>query len=130
MSAEENAALLKRAAEAFARGDAATLRELIAEDVVWHVPGRSPVAGTYRGHGELFGYFGKILELSAGTFRAEVHDTLATDEHVVNLERVTATRGIKQLDVDLILVVHPRDGKIAEVWDRFSDQYAWDEFWS
>jgi uncharacterized protein len=130
MSAEENTALLKRAFDAFTRGDAETLKELIAEDVVWQVPGRSPVAGTYRGHEELFGYFGKIMELSAGTFHAEIHDTLATEEHIVNLERLTATRGNKQLDVDLILVVHPREGKIAEVWDRFSDQYAWDEFWS
>jgi ketosteroid isomerase-like protein len=59
-----------------------------------------------------------------------VHDILATDDHVVNLDRMTATRGEKKLDQDLILVVHPRDGKIAEAWDRFSDQYAWDDFWA
>lgn len=122
--------LMKEAVAAFSRGDLETLKQLISADVTWQVPGRSPVAGTYHGHDELFAYFGKLMELSNGTFKPELHDTVASDQHVVNLERLTAQRNGKNLDVNLALVVHVRDGKISEVWDLFSDQYGWDEFWS
>ena len=30
--------------------DTATLRGLLADDIAWHVPGRSAIAGDYRGH--------------------------------------------------------------------------------
>lgn len=130
MAEHPNAVMMRRAAQAFINGDMNTLKQLIAEDAVWHVPGRSQLAGDYRGHDQIFGFFGKLMELTAGTFKVAVHDILATDDHVVNLDRLTATRGDKKLDLDLILVVHPKDGKIAEAWDRFSDQYAWDDFWA
>lgn len=130
MSEHPYASLMREASAAFSRGDIDALKQMIAEDVIWHVPGRSVVSGTYRGHEKLFGYFGRLMELSGGSFKVEVHDVVASDEHVVNLDRLSGTRGGKTLDIDLALVVHIRGGKIAEAWDLFSDQYAWDEFWS
>ena len=130
MADHPNAALMRRATEAFSKGDITTLKQIIAEDAVWHVPGRSQVAGDYRGHDQIFGYFAKLMELTGGTFKVDLHDVLATDDHVINLDRMTASRGDKTLDMDLVLVVHPKDGKIAEAWDLFSDQYGWDDFWS
>lgn len=40
---------LARQREMYASGDLAAVEELLAEDVVWHVPGTSPIAGDYRG---------------------------------------------------------------------------------
>jgi hypothetical protein len=37
------------------RDDTATLHELLAHDIVWHVLGRSPIAGHYHGHQEVLG---------------------------------------------------------------------------
>lgn len=37
---------LARQREMYAGGDVAAVAELLAEDVVWHVPGTSPIAGT------------------------------------------------------------------------------------
>jgi ketosteroid isomerase-like protein len=130
MSEHPNALLMKRANKAFSTGDVETLKQLIAQDAVWHVPGRSALAGDHRGHDEIFSFFGKLMELSGGSFRAELHDVTASNEHAVNLDRVTASRSGKALDINLSLVVHIRDEKIAEAWDFFSDLYAWDEFWS
>ena len=130
MSEHPHASLMREASAAFSRGDIDTLKQMIDEDVIWHVPGRSVVSGTYRGHEGLFGYFGRLMELSGGSFKVELHDVVASDEHVVNLDRLSGTREGKTLDIDLALVVHVRGGKIAEAWDLFSDQYAWDEFWS
>jgi len=33
------------------------LRELLTEDVVWHVPGRNAIAGSYEGIEAVMGYF-------------------------------------------------------------------------
>ncbi|HKP85289.1 MAG TPA: nuclear transport factor 2 family protein, partial [Blastocatellia bacterium] len=67
---------MRRATEAFARGDVEALQQIFAPDAVWHVPGRSRVSGTYTGHAEVFGFFGKLMELSGGTFKLELHDIL------------------------------------------------------
>ena len=45
MSEHPNAARLRRGHEAFSSGDMDTLTELIAEDTVWHWPGKSPISG-------------------------------------------------------------------------------------
>jgi hypothetical protein len=35
--------------------DTASLRGVLADDIAWHVPGRSPIAGHYHGHQEVCG---------------------------------------------------------------------------
>ena len=130
MAEHPYAALMRLASQAFSNGDIAALKNMISDNAIWHVPGKSQVSGDYSGHAEIFGYFGKLMELSNGTFRVELHDVVASDEHVVNLDRLTGMRENKALDISLALVVHIRDEKIAEAWDLFSDQYAWDEFWT
>lgn len=130
MNEHPNAVLMHRAVDAFSKGDIETLGQLIDENATWHVPGQSIVSGVYRGHAEIFSYLGKIMELTNGTFKTELLDIAASDERAVNIERMTASRGDKTLDIALALVVLIRDGKMFEVRDFFSDQYAWDEFWS
>ena len=130
MSEHPNASLLRRTYEAFARHDVATLGELFADDVVWHVPGRSALSGDFRGQDEVFAYFRRLREMSGDTFKAEARDFTASDEHVVSLEHLTAERDGKTLDLQLALVVRVRAGQIAEAHDFFYDPNAWDEFWS
>jgi hypothetical protein len=50
---EANAALIKGAYEAFARGDVAQAFAAFAEDILWHVPGRGPLSRDYRVHAEV-----------------------------------------------------------------------------
>ena len=40
------------------------LGELLADDVVWHVPGTRPIAGDYRGPDAVLGYFRVRRELA------------------------------------------------------------------
>jgi len=49
-----------------------TLRELFDPEIVWHFPGRSPLAGDHRGTDVVLGFFGRTMELTAGTLRAEL----------------------------------------------------------
>jgi ketosteroid isomerase-like protein len=89
--------IVRRGYDAFSRGDMQTLRELFDPDVVWHTPGRSQLAGDHRGVDAVLGFFGRTMELTGGTFRVEVHDVVANDEHVVGLHEVIAEREGKTL---------------------------------
>ena len=110
--------------------DRETLNEIIAEDTLWHIAGKSPISGEYRGREAVFGFFDKIAELSGGTFKIEDHDVLGSDEHAVALLKMTATREGRTLNANFCEVVHWREGQIVEDWGSAYDQYTFDEFWS
>ena len=129
--AHPNADLVREGVAAFQRGDLDALqRQYFAEDIRYHVPGRSPVAGDYEGVAQVLGFFGQLFELSGGTLRVELHDVMATDEHAAALLKIRAERAGKQLEDNTVLTFHIRDGKVAEVWSQQTDLYAVDEFWS
>ena len=100
------------------------------DDFRYHVPGRSLLAGDYEGQEQMLGQSARTFELTGGTFSAELHDTLANDEHAVQLVTTRGERAGKQLNQNMVLVYHFRDGKITEVWTHPTDLYAYDEFWS
>ncbi|HXF56848.1 MAG TPA: nuclear transport factor 2 family protein [Actinomycetota bacterium] len=128
--AHPNEDLLRRGYEAFARGDLQTVGEVFADDIVWHVPGRGPLAGTYRGRDEVMGFFARLFDLSGGRFGLEVHDLLANDEHGVVLVVARGERAGKTLEAYDVHVWHLRDGRAVEYWGHPFDLYAVDEFWS
>src|SRR3989304_3720966 len=122
MAEHPNAAVLRKAYDAFDKGDMATLAELFAEDVVWHAPGRNPVSGVHRGRDAVFAGFAKFFELSGGTLKLDTHAILADDEHPVALTRAVASRAGKTMDELGADVFHVRGGKIVEFWSFSEDQ--------
>jgi ketosteroid isomerase-like protein len=128
--AHPNEELTRKGFDAFGKGDMDTIRELFADDVVWHAPGRNPLSGDYRGIDEVLQQFGKVFEMTGGTFRLEIHDILANDDHVVALVHATAERSGKQFDSNGVQVFHVKNGKVTESWLHPDDIYASDEFWS
>ena len=129
--AHPNEDLVRRGYAAFSTGDMATLNELFADDIVWHASGRSVVSGDFEGKEAVFGYFGRLVQETGGTFRIEVHDVLANDEHAVALMTSHAARPDgRTLDDIATQVFHISDGKVTESWFHPGDQYAADEFWS
>jgi len=128
--AHPNEVLLRRGLEAFSKGDMEGVAALFADDVVWHTPGRGPLAGDHRGKDQVMSMLGKQAELTGGTFRAEPHDILANDEHGVLLATVRAERRGKTWQDNGLLVFHIHNGKASEVWLHPGDQYAGDEFFS
>ena len=131
MGAEENLAIMRRAYEAFNRGELETLTEIFDEGAVWHLPGRSSMANDYQGRDAILAYFGQLGQETGGTFRAELDDLLADgDDRVVGIQRSTAERDGKQLNVGDCIVFQLKDGRITDGREHFHDLYAWDEFWS
>jgi len=107
-----------------------TLTELM-DETVWHLPGRSSMAGDYQGSGATLAYFGQLAQETGGTFRAELQHMAADgDSRVVGIQRSTEERNGKHLDVANCIVFELKDGKVTEGREHFEDLYAWDEFWS
>ena len=128
--AHPNEELLRKGYEAFSRGDMNTLRdEVFAGDVTFHIPGKNQLAGNHVGKENVFNFLGKVMELSGGSFRIELHDLLASDEHAVALTNGTGQRGSKTANYHSVHVWYVRGGKISELWEH-PEQDKFDEFWS
>jgi len=130
MGAHENGELIRSGYEAFSKGDMETIAKIFAPDIQWSVSGRNRISGTYNGQEETFAFFGKLLELTDGTFTVAVHDLLATDDHVVVLAKESARRDGKSLESDDVHVWHLANGKATEFWGISKDQHEVDEFWA
>lgn len=129
MNDHPNTILMKRAYDAFAAGDLATLRELMADDAVWHQPGHSSLAGDYAGREAILDFFGEVFTNSNGTFKAEPLDILADDERAMALQRATAQRDGHSLDAREVVVSEIRDGKVVSTQVFASDTAQEDTFW-
>jgi ketosteroid isomerase-like protein len=129
MGDHPNLDILRRGYAAYGSGDLDTVNELFADDIVWHVAGHSQISGDYAGKEQVFGFFGKLGELSGGTSKVDVHDLLAGDEHGVAIVSESAERNGRSHIGRATHVFHLRDGKVTEMWDAQVDQYASDEFW-
>jgi uncharacterized protein len=127
MAGHPNVARIRDGYAAFAKGDFAVLNDLFAEDLHWHEPGRNQLAGDYRGRDAVYEFFGRLMEITEGTFNLDVHAILADDEHGVALVTSTASRGGRSATVNDAHVFHLRDGKVVEFWAASTDQYAIDE---
>ena len=131
MTADQNVAIMRRAYAAFNSGDLNTLVELFDEGAVWHLPGRSRFAGDYESREATLAYFGQLGQETAGTFQAELQGLLADDEdRVIGIQRSTAQRDGKRLDVGNCIIFELKDGRITDGREHFHDLYAWDEFWA
>jgi len=115
---------------AFQQGDLGKVKDFFADDVVWHVPGKSPLAGTYKGKEEVLGFFAKTMEMTGGTFSIDVHDVLANDEHGTALITTRGEREGRSLTNNAVQVFHLEGGLVKESWVHPEDMYAVDAFWS
>ncbi len=130
MTEHPNVRLIRRGYESFAAGDLDALREFMADTVVWHEPGRSPLGGDYKGPKGVVEFLAKLRDLSDGTFTMELVDVLATPERVVALQEDTARRAGRALDMSSAVEFEIHRGKITEVTVYHDDTYHFDEFWS
>jgi ketosteroid isomerase-like protein len=123
MQEHPNAATYRRTADAFRARDQAALATLIAEDVVWHVPGGHSMAGEIRGRTALLDWLGRLPERG---FWLSEHDVLATDEHVCALSIMGARREGIDIQTRVVSVFHYRRGLQLERWFYPEDPVVWD----
>jgi uncharacterized protein len=128
---QPNQDVVRAASAAFGQGDLSALQDqYFAADIVWHVAGTGPLAGDYEGVAQVMGLLGKISQLAGSTVQPELHDVLVSNDHTVALTTIRAERGGKQLQLNLVHVIHAENGKATEVWTQSSDPAGAAEFWS
>ena len=115
MSTAENLQLVKDGYAAFGRGDLPGLLSLLAEDVVWDIPGDGlPMAGSFRGQDGVASFFEKlqretdILEFQPREFLGDGDRVL-----VVGWERVKIKATGRGAEINWVMSFTIRDGKIA-----------------
>ena len=86
-----NAARMRGGFDAFARGDLAAVEALSVPGASWTIAGTGPLAGTHRGWTEVSTMFGRLFELTGGTFTMELVSVLADDVHAVAVYDGTST---------------------------------------
>ena len=128
MTEHPNLDVMRKALNAFQTGDVPVMLALFSKDIVWRVPGRNPLAQDYRGRDEFFGFLGRLMQLTDGTFKVESLDMMANDRGGLFVDRVTAERDGRRLDVRLLLQVTIVDGQIVEGIDYFHQEHLWDAF--
>jgi uncharacterized protein len=128
--AAENAAIVERIFDAFARKEGLALRGLFAEDAVWRVPGRGVMAGTYRGREAIFRFLAMLPKQTDGTYRSELIDVLASDDRAAALYRARGERHGRTLELDQVLLFRIDGSCVREVLALPSDADAFEAFWS
>ena len=122
-----NEQVLRDLDDAQMRGDVEGFMGYFADDVVVHVPGKSSLAGEYRGKDEFVRTFQQMME-RAPDYSFQPHAYFADDEHGVSLQRSHYRRGDESVDVNEVYIGHFRDGKMAEIWMFTDNQDALDTF--
>lgn len=117
-------------ARAYAGGEMDAVREVLSDDVVWHVPGRSTVAGEHRGLEAVLAYFETRRRMTDATFTVTVRGTAMIGDRVVQLADGRAERDGRTLTWSTAGVFRVVDGRVAECWLVPFDLYAFDEIWS
>jgi ketosteroid isomerase-like protein len=129
-NADVVAELHRRQAEMYGGGPIEPVAELLADDIVWRVPGRSPIAGEHRGVDAVLAYFARRRELARATMRMHPGEILADEEAVVQLVDGTARFGDEEVRWRTVGVYRVEDGRIHEVWLVPLDLERFDRIWA
>ena len=98
---------------AFNEGDLATLRERVAPDVTYVIPGRAAISGQFSGIDGVVGAFQRLRQLSGETIAVEPQLVLSDGDDVMFTARVTAQHEGRTLDVVNAYAFHFEDDKLA-----------------
>jgi uncharacterized protein len=120
----------KRMIAAFNANDLRAVEALVDPDLIYTIPGTSPIACHTRGVMPHLSVLKQARELSGGTLRLEPRAVAADGDYVVVWGRITAERGDRRLDSDHCVMYRFADGRIVEGRTVPVDLYAFDEFWS
>ena len=130
MAEHPDITLIKRGYEAFNNADVATLSEIIAADAQQHMVGDNLVSGDYKGVESILGFYGRLAELTNGTYGVDIESMFTDGEgKVVVIHNQRGERNGTQLATRQALIFTVVGGKIVELHDTTEDLAAEDAFW-
>jgi ketosteroid isomerase-like protein len=90
MTTHPNAQLLQNSYQAIEHGDLRPMLNSLSDDMTWIDSTVGPLAGSYR-KDQVPQFFGKMMDVYAGTLRVEIASTIADDDHGIVLTRESGT---------------------------------------
>lgn len=116
--------------EVAAKKDFAKAASFYTADVEYIVAGRNRFSGAFRGTDALMGYFGKMMQLSNGTYKViGFKDWLVSEDKALAIaEEEVTINGNYFKWIRLLLFEFTEDKKIKKVSFFDQDQYAFDDF--
>ena len=131
-SVELVAELHRRQGEMYAGGSVDAVAELLSPDIVWRVPGDSPIAGDHRGVPQVIEYFERRRGLANATMEMHPGEVIAEGNAVAQFVKGTATLdglsvtwqtiGVYRVDIE--------QRQIREAWLVPLDGELFDRIWS
>jgi hypothetical protein len=107
--------VVRRYADAWAAGDAATVIGLYADDIVLHYFGDSPLAGDHAGKAAALAVLGRISN-AVKRGAPVIHDVLGGEHHAAILAKERWGEGDDAVEINRVLLYHVRDGRLSECW--------------
>ncbi|MDX1931952.1 MAG: nuclear transport factor 2 family protein [Capsulimonadales bacterium] len=125
---EPNVRKIRDYQKAMAEGRFAEAATIFDADVRYVVPGNNPLSGDYAGAEAVMGYFGRLMELTGGTYAITQMNWLVCGDDVLLETRNTARIGANELTWDEAILFRFVAGrkKVIELFQ--ADQAAVDRF--
>ena len=118
-------------AHLYTEGEPAAVRALLSDQIAWHVPGTSPIAGSYHGRDEVIEYMLARGQLADGTFRIHRLDVLTgKGETIAVLTDGEATIDGADRRWSTVGLYRLEGGQVAECWLLPLDQAEFDDIWT
>ena len=126
------AELHRRQGEMYAGGAVDPVLELLAPDIVWHVPGDSPIAGDHRGTAQVIDYFERRRRLADATMRMRPGRAIFEGDAVAQFVEGSAVLDDREVSWQTVGVYRVDAGhrRIREVWLVPLDLETFDRIWS
>jgi uncharacterized protein len=125
---EEQASVVRTYQEALQRGDVAAAAAMLADEVVFTIPGRNRLSGDYLGKPDVVDRMLPLLGREFTPLTVSDHDIVASDDHVVVLWRLVGSLAGREIDTHGATVFHVEGGKITRGWVLEGDQQVVDQF--
>ncbi|MFG2640828.1 nuclear transport factor 2 family protein [Streptomyces sp. NPDC048370] len=130
MTEHPDAAVVRKGYEAFVKGDMDTVASLMTGDCTHHSPGESQMSGHFKGRDNILAHFGKLMELTDGTFRVELEGLYPDGRgHVMAVHKWHGDRGDRGIEMKGGLFVTLIGGKFSDVDECVEDIDESDAFW-
>jgi ketosteroid isomerase-like protein len=126
-----NVELVERFYAARARNDRAAIRSILHPDIAWHDPYPPPHGGDLKGiESVLREIFDRAGELTGGSTRLTLRETIATNEYVAAVVTWESTLRGETMSGTELAVYHVTDAQITGAWFYPDNKSATDHFFA
>jgi ketosteroid isomerase-like protein len=131
-SSARNLDLLTELYDRFFRGDGDVMRDMISEDVIVDIVGRSAMSGEYHGWDGFVQFRQKLMSMVDQRYKLEIDSIAASERDGWVKEYIRMDRPWDSTFSTIYVVMHFEfaDGKITRIDDFPVDTYAWEEFYT